>query len=223
MPILRQVPQDGALGALRPHAEPGRVHPSHALRPLLRRLRRIEQPQVLDLGPAESVNIEFLTRRGCRVSVEDLAEALPPPAERRHPSSVQRPRVARVPQSVLAARRPGGELFDAVLCWDLLDLLMVEAARDLVLEIRPRLRPRGLVWALFDSAPRSSPAPVRRFRILGEDSLEHEIRAERPVGRFLHQNRDIIQMFDGFEVLSSTFLRVGMREMLFGRAAASSA
>ena len=197
------------------------MHPSHALKLLLRRLRRIEDPRILDLGPAEGVNLEFFTGRGFRVSVENFVEAIPEPTASKYPACVSRPAVPREPLRMLASRRPEEEPFDAIFCWDLLDLLGVEAARDLVLELRSRLRHSGLVWALFDSSRREAPAALRRFRILGEESLEHQHIPERPVTRFLHQNRDIIRMFDGFEVLSSTFLRVGVREMLFARAVAT--
>ncbi len=198
------------------------VHPTYALRPLLRRLRRIEHAQVLDLGAAEDVNLEFFSRLGGRVSVEDLIDDLPRPLEKRTVTRVRRARAVSPPPSLLGERRPEEELFDLVLCWDLLDLLSPEAAAGLVRELRSRLRPRGMVWALFESRTASSPGCLRRFRILGEESLEHRLQPELPVARLVHPNRDILAMFDGFEVVCSTFLRVGLREMLFARAQASS-
>lgn len=221
MAFIRELPQDRNRSGVRKGAAPGLVHPTLALRFLLRRLRRLDRPQVLDLGMADGANLEFFTQQGCRVSVEDLATGLPLQAERRPRIRVRRPRAAVSPSCLLAGRRPGPEAFDAVLCWDLLDLLSADEAAGLVREIRDRLRPRGMVWAFFDSSEQRSATCLRHFRILGEESLEHRLRTDHPAARFAHQNRDIIRMFDGFEVLGSTFLRVGMREMLFGRAVAS--
>jgi hypothetical protein len=203
-------------------APPALVLPTHALKALLRRLRRVEQPQVLDLGPAEDANLQFFTQRGCRVSVEDLAEALPPAPERRSSSRVRRAGAPPVMPRLLDERRPLDEGFDLVLCWDLLELLTADAAAGLVAELSSRLRPRGMVWTLFDSGSKPA-AGLRRFRILGEDSLEHRLRPERTVTRLVHQNRDVLAMFQGFEVVSSTFLRVGIRELLFAKASPASA
>lgn len=222
MAFIRNLPKDlTRSGALR-GGPPSLVLPTHALKVLLRRLRRIEQPQVLDLGPAEDANLQFFTQRGCRVAIEDLAETLPPAPERRSSSRVRRAGVAPVLPRLLEARRPPDERFDLVLCWDLLELMPSDTASGLVAEISARLRPRGMVWALFDSSSRAA-ACLHRFRILAEDSLEHRLRPERPVTRLVHQNRDVLAIFQGFEVLSSTFLRVGVRELLFGKAAADSA
>lgn len=222
MAFIRHLPNAQGRGAALRGEAARLAHPTYALRALLRRLRRIEQPRVLELGAAEGANLEFFTQHGFRVTVEDLVEALPRPPERRTTSRVRRAGAPPARSSLLESRRPEREAFDLVLLWDMLDLLSVEAAAGLVQELRSRLRPRGLVWALFDSSVRSAAPCLRRFRIVGEDSLEQRLRLDRPVLRFVHNNRDILAMFDGFEVVCSTFLRVGLREMLFGRAPASS-
>lgn len=223
MAFLRHLPGESGRIAARRGAAGGSVHPTYALRPLLRRLRRIERPQVLDLGAAADVNLEFFTQRGCRVTVEDLADVLPRPTERRPSARVRRAGSRPAPTCLLEARCPEGERFDLALCWDLLDLLGVDAAAGLVQEIRSRLRSKGLVWAFFAASAEAAAVSPRRFRILGEESLEHRLRPGPAAARSVHQSRDILAMFDGFEVVCSTFLRVGMREMLFARAAASSA
>jgi len=127
----------------------------------------------------------------------------------------------RAVPDLLAGRHPAEEVFDLVLAWDLLDLVDADVAAGLAREMRSRLRAGGMVWALFDTSLRTAPALPRRFRIVNEHSLEHQLLTGRVTARLIHQNRDILRMFDGFEVLSSTHLRVGLREMLFGRAAAS--
>jgi hypothetical protein len=222
MAIVREQPSEsGRLAARRGPAQ-GVLHPTYALRPLLRRLRRIDRPRVLDLGAAEGPNLEFFIQRGCRVRVENLLEALPlsdtsPPIVR------VRRATPRVVPDLLAGRHPAEEAFDLALAWDLLDLVETDVAAGLVREMRSRLRAGGMVWALFDTSPRTAPPLPRRFRIVNEHSLEHRLLDGRAAARFIHANRDILRMFDGFEVLSSTHLRVGLREMLLGRAAASAA
>jgi hypothetical protein len=222
MAIVREQPSESGRFAARRDPGRGVLHPTYALRPLLRRLRRLDRPHVLDLGAAEGPNLEFFTQRECRVRVENLLEALPLSDKIRPIVRVRRSTPRTVPD-LLAERHPAEEAFDLVLAWDLLDLVDADVAAGLAREMRSRLRSGGMVWALFDTSLRTAPALPRRFRIVNEHSLEHRLLDGRTTARLIHQNRDILRMFDGFEVLSSTHLRVGLREMLFGRAAASAA
>jgi hypothetical protein len=216
MVFIRELPQD-PIRAVRGGRPVNLVHPTHALKPLIGRLHRMKKPCVLDLGSAEGPTLEFFTKNGCRVWVEDLAAALPQPSQSPRSARVRRVRPRQAPPRLLADRYPSDRLFDLILCWNLLDLMPVEAAAALVGEFRAHLPCGGMVWAFFDSV---SAAPVeyrRRFRIRCEENLDHVLQPDRSVVRFVHQNRDILSMFEGFEVLSSTFLRVGLREMLFRR------
>jgi SAM-dependent methyltransferase len=54
----------------------GSVAVSHILVKLLKRLRHMEKPHLLDLGRLSGSNIEFFARHGCKVQVEDLLLAL---------------------------------------------------------------------------------------------------------------------------------------------------
>jgi len=54
----------------------GSIAVSHILVKLLKRLRHVEKPHLLDLGRLSGSNIEFFARRGCKVQVEDLLLAL---------------------------------------------------------------------------------------------------------------------------------------------------
>ena len=67
---------------------PDHVLRSHIFPRFLRRLRAIDHPYLLDLGPLSGANIEFFARLGCRVQVEDVVATLEsagpgggPPAE----------------------------------------------------------------------------------------------------------------------------------------------
>ncbi len=216
MVFIRKLPQD-PIRTVRDGQPVNLVHATHALKPLARRLHRIKKPCVLDLGSAEGSTLEFFAHCGCRVWVEDLAVALPRPEKPTTVTRVRRVRPGPAPPPLLAERCPDDRLFDVVVCWNLLDLMPVEAATALVGEFRARLRPGGMVWAFFDSVRLASVEYRRRMRIRGEESLDHILQPDRTVVRFVHQNRDVQGMFEGFEVLSSTFLRVGLREMLFRR------
>ena len=216
MVFIRELPQD-PIRTVRNGRPVNLVHATHALKPLVRRLHRLKKPCVLDLGSAEGPTLEFFTHCGCRVWVEDLAAILPQPEKPAKVTRVRRVRPGQTPPPLLAERYPDDRLFDVVVCWNILDLMPVEAATALVGEFRTRLRPGGMVWAFFDSVRLASVEYRRRMRIRGEESLDHFLQPDRTIVRFVHQNRDIQGMFEGFEVLSSTFLRVGLREMLFRR------
>jgi len=54
----------------------GSIAVSHILVKLLKRLRHMEKPHLLDLGRLSGSNIEFFARHGCKVQVEDLLLAL---------------------------------------------------------------------------------------------------------------------------------------------------
>ena len=49
---------------------------SHIFPRFLKRLRAIDRPSLLDLGPLTGANIEFFARLGCRVQVEDLLSSI---------------------------------------------------------------------------------------------------------------------------------------------------
>ncbi|MEE9219692.1 MAG: class I SAM-dependent methyltransferase [Acidobacteriota bacterium] len=220
MVFIRHLPQDPIRSTLRNGGGANVALPSYALKPLLRRLRDLDKPRILDLGSADGPTLEFFAVRGCRVWIGDLTEVLPVAGRRpRPPPRVRRLKAIEPLPPLLRGRCPAQGEFDAVLCWDLIDLLLPEQAAGLVGEIRSRQKPGGLVWALFDSFHEPEAAYRRRVRVIGEQSLDVRVIPDPTAFRTIHQNRDVLAMFEGYEVVRSTFLRVGLREMLFARAA----
>src|SRR5262245_12678113 len=183
------------------HAMPGpsKVQTSHVLPRLAKRLSSWPHPRVLDLGSVIGGNLQFFIELGCKISADDILKPLE-----------------------VADHRPTGhgklehpdETFDAVIAWDVFDFLARGEAKAFGTELLRALKPGGLVFAYFTTRETERRDPGRRYRILGPDKIEW-----LPIGsgrtlRHIYQNRDILQMLDGFKAHTAFVLQNGTREML---------
>ena len=184
------------------------IYTTQNLRRLLQRLSVHPRPRLLDVGHLCGPNIEWLIQKGCKVCADDcfrVLKALPPPPGK----TEKRPDPPFLKE--VAQKYPA--YFDAVLCWDLLDYLTVDQASELVRLIGSLLKPRGLIFACFNFN-RASPPPPTRYRILSETRLEYQTIPENLPLRQTHENRDIQEIFDRYEVINSCLLKHQMREIL---------
>jgi hypothetical protein len=176
-------------------------------------LSGIPKPHVLDLGRLTGPNVEWFIQRGFKVYVDDRITSLkpvPPP-----PTSSKNEKKKLAPAS-LEPLDYHHAFFHAVLCWDLFDYLVVKQAQDFTADIARILKPKGLFLAFFNFN-RSSPLPPVRYRILRGDRLEYEPLSLNSIPRRIYENREIQELFSGFDTISSCFLKNQMREVLVQR------
>jgi hypothetical protein len=158
------------------------------LGPFLRRaLKLTAAPRVLLYGELCGANVTFLGEKGFGIRVEG-SPVTPPIYE---------------------------QGFTGALLWDFLSAMSSEAAARWVARIREGLLPGGAVLAFFPAAGAPAHAPRKRYRIHTEDQICAEILAGRTIPARPYQNRDIIRLFDGFNLENLHTHRDGQREALF--------
>lgn len=194
-------------------AEPAaEIHRSPGLAALFEAIRR-KGPglRILDLGPAVGSNVDFLSQLGCKLYIEDLF------ASRSAASSmIGEGEILGADFFEQLFTQPEETDLDVVLIWDLLNYLKRRELPLLGEQLRRRVKPGGLLFALA-SNQKQIPAQPIRFRIHSEDQLGYERRSttERPGPR--HTPADVQVSMKGFRVDRSYLLRHGMQEFLFVR------
>lgn len=183
-----------------------------ALKELLGALRPGARHAVLDLGPALSANVRFLSALSCRVRIADLHRSLSvEPVESRRPEAVGALLDRLLP---LAA----GERFDALLAWDVFDYMRPDQVSALMSRLAPACPPETPVLVLA-STGRTIPATPLRYRILDPENLACEGSREPTRACPRHTQPDLARMMAGFSVRRSVLLRSGLQEYLFVRGA----
>lgn len=185
------------------------VHASHALPRLARRLRAASSPRVLDMGAVVGSNLQFFIDLNCKVTADDFlrpVEAVIPDNGNGGGLDWKAPTARRLDYPDAS--------FDAILCWDLFDLLGPKEAQVFSAEMRRLMKPGGIVMAYFTARQAESREPRRRFRILDQERIEWASLGQVRPTRHIYQNRDIERMFEGFKTLAATFLQNGVREIL---------
>lgn len=190
-------------------------------------------PHLLDLGRLCDRNIEWLIHHRCKVTVDDQITSLPPPPPSSpSPSPTQLKNIAPrpgvktgpltasptqpalpTPPPPLAELHQTAGAFDAILCWDLFDYLEGSGAVQSLPKLADLLRPRGYLLAFFN-CERTTARPATRYRIVGSEQLEYEpLPQAHPPGR-AYENREIVELFNGFDLINSCYLPNQMREIL---------
>jgi hypothetical protein len=192
-----------------PGAEP-EVHRSLGLAALFAGMPARTKLEVLDLGPAVGGNIEFLSRFGCKLYIEDLYTALvgglsSSGGERLGPAFFA---------SFLAF--PEGTRFHAVLAWDLFDYLERKELAALSSYLARYCQPEAQLLALV-SIGKQIPQQPHRFKIVDAEHLAYERQsaAERPCPR--NAPAELADLMHGFRLDRSFLMRHGVQEYLFAR------
>ena len=187
------------------------VHHTNNLKRFIRKLTGLQKPYILDLGRLWGPNIEWFIKKGYKVYVDDRITHLKPPPKPKPTSRRGEWKLASPPLLEPLEYHEG--LFDGVICWDLLDYLVLKQAKELVAGLRSILKTKGVVLTYFNFN-KTSPPPPTRYHIESENQLAYEILSPFPVPRRIYENREIEEIFTGFEILNSTFLKNQMREVL---------
>jgi hypothetical protein len=185
---------------------------SQALKALVDRLRPESRDTVLDLGPPLAANVKFLAALSCRVRIADLHRSLCVESiESRRPEAMGALLERLLPLAP-------GELFAAILAWDVFDYMRPDQVSALVARLAPACRPEAPVLVLA-STGREIPATPLRYRILDPENLACEGPGEPRRASPRYTQPDLGRMMPGFSVRRSVLLRSGLQEYLFTRGA----
>ena len=181
------------------------------LKRFIHKLTNTPKPYVLDLGRLCGSNIEWLIKKGYKVYVDDRITQLKPPPKPKPTSRKGEWKFISPPPLEPLEYSEG--LFDGIICWDLWDYLVLKQAKDLVSGISSILKTKGVILSYFNFN-KTTPPPPTRYHIESENQMAYEILPPSPVSRRIYENREIEEIFTGFEILNSTFLKNQMREVL---------
>ncbi len=171
------------------------------LRPFLGRIARVQPaPSLLLFGEMCGANVSYLGERGFRVSVIGTLQPAPRPAAAGDPSAGPAP---------LA----GG--YAGALVWDALSFVKPAEARGWVSMIAEALDPGGAVLVFFTPASTTVSCPRMRYRIVSDEMVIPERVDGDGVLPQPYQNREIIRLFDRFDLDLLHTHKNGQREALF--------
>ena len=177
---------------------------------VLKRVFRVDKPEILDLGPLCGPTAVYLADRGARVSVEEFE----PPPETPQPKPGQR--ATEVVKTPVRIEQPTGK-FNLVLIWETLDFTPPDRLADVAAEIARVLANGGWVvlFSLTDKSPPDSHLRPGRYRLMGEDRIVRHPAGGRAVARrWVHPTRDIERALSPLKVQGIHLQRDQMREML---------
>src|SRR4051794_10016136 len=194
-------------GRVQVEVEPD-VHRSLALAALCEEIRR-RKLTVLDLGSTVGSNVEFLSRFGCKLFIEDLYAALS--SRTSGEGDLAGPQFFA---DFLAL--PEDTRFDAILAWDLFNYLHRKELPAFAEQLRRYTNSGALLFALI-SYHKTIPAQPYRFKIKDEQHLIYDRRtaAERPSPRLAPA--EVTNLLKGFRVDRSFLLKHGIQEYLLVR------
>lgn len=200
---------EGASGAS--SSAPSSLRRSNGLREFCKELKGQQELRVLDLGAASQANINFFTELGHKVYTEDIYPILTGNQYRTR----EEDRKWHFDTDAFLAENLNYQmlLFDAVLCWDLLDQIEENALRPLVDRLHRVVKPGGVLLAFFHTAEPTTLVPVYRYRLQDQETLELIQRGEIALRRPLN-NRNIENLFKDFHSLKFFLARDNLREVL---------
>jgi len=223
-------------------------HRSLGLASLLEAFAGRPRLHVLDLGPAVGGNVEFLSRFGCKLYIQDLYPALVPwqtaaiglPAPGAATVATIDRAAVREARETWEARPPRqdgedeetglaghfGQLlafpeetrFDAVLIWDLINYLERREVAALARQLARFCHTGALLFAQI-SILKQIPAEPLRFRILDREHLAYETRTAAVRPCPRYAPAELNELLRGFRLDRSFLMRHGTQEYLFTRQA----
>jgi hypothetical protein len=168
--------------------------------------------RVLDLGPASQASVQFITGMGHRVYNEDLYPELI--AERYWVKAEKGTR--RWDANLFLGENLNylPAIFDAILCWDVLDMVPDPAAAPaLVARLGDIAKAGAALLLFFHTAEPGAPIAVMRSQIKDYETLEMYQRGQFALQRPLN-NRNIEALFKQFRALKFFLSRDATREVV---------
>ena len=182
---------------------------SLGLKALFELLATDRKYSILDLGPAIGANIEFLSRFSSKLRVENLFETL----TRGKFFGLEE---ELIDQSLVGRilSIPGGECFDVVLSWDLVNYFKPAELRALIRYLETFCAQGAFFFIMGATGKEIHTAPTT-FKLVDSETLLYSAGSAevRPCPRYAP--RDLSLLMSGFRVQSSYILQNGMQEYVF--------
>ncbi len=156
---------------------------------------------VLDLGPASPNNLEFFARNGVRLTVADLYRGFG--HQRRSTELLSK-----------LLRYEGGDRFDLVLAWDVLNYLKRDELGVLVESLATHLCSGTLIHAFIVTAREMAPEPIS-YRIEDGRTLICGPKKGRPIRAPRYVEPELLRSMPSLTVEHCFRLRNGMAEYVF--------
>lgn len=166
------------------------------LKEFLRAIGRKKRAVLLDIGVPTGSNVEFFFGREVKLYVEDLLEAYSRPE---YTTSLNDQRVPAASRFFRENFKYPVDFFDGLICWDLLSYLDPEFASLFIARVSAMMRSKSLIFALFQTRPPGGSDWIHQYRIVTEANLERTPTDRAMSIRKIYQNRDVTQLFDGYE------------------------
>jgi hypothetical protein len=161
--------------------------------------------RVIDLGPAISNNVAFLSSFAEAVQIVDLTVGVSVDGGNEFAA------VERGLGTLRNLRREGSRSFDVVLTWDLIDYLPEPRARDILEAVGALCRPGALLHTIVHATD-TMPEIPNRYRILDDERLACEPVTSDQCSAPKRPPAAIERLLEGFEIEHSFVLRRGVRE-----------
>ncbi len=184
-------------GVARGHDSPIAVRlQADVLKEFLRAIGRKKRAVLLDIGVPTGANVEFFFEREVKLYVEDLLEAYSRPE---YSTSFKDQRTLVASKFFRENFKYSIDFFDGLICWDLLSYLDPEFASLFIARVSAMMKSKSLIFALFQTRPPAGSDWVHQYRIVTEANLERTPTDRAMSIRKIYQNRDVTQLFDGYE------------------------
>lgn len=167
-----------------------------ALEEFLRAIGRKKRAVLLDIGVPTGANVEFFFGREIKIYVEDLLEAYSQPE---YSTSFNDQRALVASRFFRENFKYPVDFFDGLICWDLLSYLDSEFASLFMARVSAMMKSKSLIFALFQTRPPGGSDWIHQYRIVTEANLERTPTDRAMPIRKIYQNRDVTQLFDGYE------------------------
>jgi hypothetical protein len=185
------------------------------LQQFVRSLDTTRDLRLLDLGGANSANIQFMSQFGSRLYSEDFFATLEDCfgdgdfyENQRDASRVE----SFLVQTFSEQRGP----FDGALVWDCLQFLRPSLLERTIDHLHRLLEPGSYLLAYFYADEKAQVIPQYSFRIQDESSLVLTPKGELPPGQPF-SNRNIERLFEDFQSVKFYLSRDNVREVLVRR------
>ena len=170
--------------------------PADVLKEFLRAIGRKKRAVLLDIGVPTGSNVEFFFGREVKLYVEDLLAAYSNPE---YSTSFNDQRTLVASKFFRDNYKYPVDFFDGLVCWDLLSYLEPEFASLFIARVSAMMKSKSLIFALFQTRPPGGSDWIHQYRIVTEANLERTPTDRAMSIRKIYQNRDVTQLFDGYE------------------------
>ena len=166
------------------------------LKEFLGAIGRKKRAVLLDIGPPTGANVEFFFGLEIKLYVEDLVEAY---SSAEYSTSLNDQRTLDASKFFRENFKYPVDFFDGLICWDLLSYLDPDFASLFVARVSAMMKSKSLILALFQTRRPSGSDRIYQYRIVTESNLERTPTDRAMSIRKIYQNRDVAQLFDGYE------------------------